>query len=100
MARPAMAYSGSIPLAGAVQATCLRTERSSTVDIILTAHVADAIERVGGEFGEFGYDTAADMAAHMLDRFPAVREAAEGYVAWRVAESVLDSAVLDALAEF
>jgi hypothetical protein len=70
------------------------------VDSILIAHVADAIERVGGEAGQFGYDAAADMAAHMLDRFPAVRDAAAAFAYGNGAQGALDSAVSDAVAEF
>ena len=47
-------------------------------DSIHMAHVADAIDRVGGTPATFGYDETADMAAHMIDRFPAVRTAAAG----------------------
>jgi hypothetical protein len=67
---------------------------------LLMAHVADAIDRVGGNHAEWGYDETADMAAEMLDRFAHVREAAAGYVADTVDQHGLDDAVLDALAGF
>ena len=67
-------------------------------DSVQLAHVADAIDRVGGD--NAGYDETADMAAQMLTRFPAVREAVAGYVAGFVDQARLDSAVLDALAAF
>jgi hypothetical protein len=69
-------------------------------DSVELAHVADAIERVGGDNQAFGYDEAAGMAAEMLDRFAHVREAAAGYVAGIVDQYGLDDAVLDALAGF
>lgn len=71
-------------------------------DSVHLAHVADAIDRMDGDVAGFGYDETADMAAHMLDRFPAVRTAAAGYAAGdpRYNQGELDSAVLDALAEF
>jgi len=67
-------------------------------DSVQLAHVADAIERVGGDAGD--YDETADMAAAMLGRFPAVRTAAAGYVAGSVKRAGLDDAVLGALQAF
>ena len=84
----AMAYRG-------VMAT---DEGQAPVDSIQLAHVADAIDRVGGDSA--GYDETASMAAEMLTRFAAVREAAAGYTAGTVGQSGLDCAVLDALAAF
>lgn len=65
---------------------------------LLMAHVADAIDRVGGD--NSGYDETASMAAEMLDRFPGLGEAAAGYATGTVSQRALDSAVLDALAAF
>ena len=70
------------------------------MDSIHVAHVADAIDRVGGDRALLGYDETADMAAGMLQRFPAVRRAAAGYADGTVGQRGLDSAVLDALAAF
>jgi hypothetical protein len=68
-------------------------------DSIQLAHVADAIDRVRGDASD--YDQTADMAAVMLTRFPAVREAAAGYAACvPLSQQTLDDAVLDALAAF
>jgi hypothetical protein len=69
-------------------------------DSIELAHVADAIERAGGDNRAFGYDEAAGMAAEMLDRFAHVREAAAAYAAGATDRRDLDNAVLDALAGF
>ena len=70
------------------------------MDSIHMAHVADAIESAGGEFGEFGYDEAAGMAADMLQRFPAVREVAARFTDGKASQQELNGAVLSALAEF
>jgi hypothetical protein len=72
----------------------------SRADSTHLAYVADAIDRTGGAPAEFGYDETADMAAAMLQRFPAVRRCAACYALGHVPSSDLDSAVLDALAAF
>jgi hypothetical protein len=69
-------------------------------DSIQLAHTADAIDRVKGDPAEFGYDETAQMAAHMLDRFPHVRAAAAAYARGGIEAPALDSAVLDALMGF
>jgi len=79
------------------------------VDSIETAHVADAIERTNAsletlsladDLAGFGYDDAAAMAADMLGRFPAVRDAVAGYIAGTVTEAALDAAVGNAMVNF
>jgi ribosomal protein L37E len=69
-------------------------------DSVHVAHVADAIDRVGGDRAGFGYDETAAMADDMLWRFPAVYAAVTGYVADAIGRPALDDAVLDALAAF
>jgi hypothetical protein len=68
------------------------------MDTQLTAHVAGSIERVGGEADDYG--GAAEMAAQMLARFPAVRYVAVEYVRGNEDRETLDYTVCEALAEF
>lgn len=67
---------------------------------IQMAHVADAIESVGGDHEGFGYEEAADMAAVMLQRFPVLRDVAARFAAGKATQAELNSAVLDALQGF
>ena len=58
-----------------------------SVDSILTAHVADSIERINGRVD---YDASADFAAFMLIRSPSLCEAATEYAHGRMAAGDLD----------
>lgn len=67
-------------------------------DSALVAHVADSIERVGGDATD--YDGTAEMAAQMLTRFPAVRYVAGAYAHGEEEQGALDHTVSEALAVF
>ncbi len=67
-------------------------------DSVELAHVADAIDRVGGDASD--YDATADMAARMLARFPAVAWVAAEYVRGNEDKATLDYTVSEALAAF